>query len=165
MREAADVLGISVEAVRGRIKRGTLGHDKEANGAVYVWLEDEPRRDQTSTGSQPDADRARPDARDELVSEMGERIEDLRRQLDQAEEARRRADTIIMQLTQTNAALAARLPELKAPPAQERPQETESGAEASEGAEPRSDTVGPQTGVQEPKEAPRRSWWVRWFGG
>ncbi len=50
VREAADALGITVEAVRGRIKRGTLGHHKAPDGTVYVWIEG----DQAATGHQPD---------------------------------------------------------------------------------------------------------------
>src|SRR3712207_1464082 len=37
--QAANKLGISVEAVRGRIKRGTLGHEKAEDGTVYVLLD------------------------------------------------------------------------------------------------------------------------------
>ena len=40
--EAADQLGFSVEAVRQRLKRGTLGHTKH-EGRVYVHLDaDQP---------------------------------------------------------------------------------------------------------------------------
>ncbi len=38
VKEAADLLGISPEAVRARIKRGTLYKEKGSDGTVYVWL-------------------------------------------------------------------------------------------------------------------------------
>ncbi len=63
----------------------------------------------------------------ELVDKMQDQIDDLRRRLDQSEEAHRRADTIIMQLTQANAALSARLPEIP-PASHEEPRESPESA-------------------------------------
>src|ERR687896_50251 len=54
-------------------------------------------------------------AEDERIGELKDQIDYLRDQLAQEREARRRADTIIAQLTQANATLAARIPELEAP--------------------------------------------------
>jgi hypothetical protein len=65
---------------------------------------------------------------------------------------------IIAQLTQANAALAQRVPELEAP---HRPED------ASEGMEPRSNTEGPYAAQEQPladEEPPRRSWWRAFFG-
>jgi hypothetical protein len=39
VRWAAEYMGVSVEAVRGRIKRGTLEHEKAPDGTVYVLLD------------------------------------------------------------------------------------------------------------------------------
>jgi len=39
LREAAEVLGLSVDAVRKRVKRETLESEKEADGRVYVFLD------------------------------------------------------------------------------------------------------------------------------
>src|SRR5215208_2617365 len=40
--EAADALGVTVDAVRSRVKRGTIAHEREG-GRVYVLLSaDEP---------------------------------------------------------------------------------------------------------------------------
>ncbi|MBA2712474.1 MAG: type II toxin-antitoxin system VapC family toxin [Rubrobacteraceae bacterium] len=72
-------------------------------------------------------------------------------------EARRRADTIIAQLTQANASLAARVPELEAP--REQPGDSETVEEEPERSQLRSDAPGPQTGTE------RRPWWRRVFGG
>ena len=49
--QATEELGISAEAVRSRVKRGTLQSTKEG-GTVYVLLTTAPTR--------PDHDRARP---------------------------------------------------------------------------------------------------------
>jgi hypothetical protein len=82
-------------------------------------------------------------------------VRSLERRLDEETESRRRADTIIAQLTQANAALAAKVPELQAP--REEPRASETVEEEPERAEPRYATGSPQEGVQ-------RSWWRRWFG-
>src|SRR5215210_6405909 len=42
--EAAEVLGISPEAVRARIHRGTLRKEKAPDGTVYVRLNDDQSR-------------------------------------------------------------------------------------------------------------------------
>src|SRR5215216_211385 len=39
VQEAAEALGITVEAVRARIKRGKLRREKGEDGTVYVWLD------------------------------------------------------------------------------------------------------------------------------
>ncbi len=44
IQEAARRLGISEGAVRKRVTRGTLEHDKEESGRVYVYLDTEGRR-------------------------------------------------------------------------------------------------------------------------
>ncbi len=60
VQEATGALGVTVEAVRGRIKRGKLEAEREKDGSVYVWLDADritTGHDQPTTGSQPDADR------------------------------------------------------------------------------------------------------------
>jgi hypothetical protein len=105
--EASEILGITVEAVRGRIKRGTLEHERDS-GTVYVLLD----ADQPPTGHRPDDDQstaqARPVAHEELADELRSRIHYLERQVEEEREARRRADTLLAQLMQ-------RIPELEAP--------------------------------------------------
>ncbi len=103
--EAAEVLGISAEAVCIRIRRGTIPVEWEG-GTVYVLL-DAPAEGRT-TGDQTDDPI-------ELISELRDRISSLERQMDEERESRRRTDTIIVQLTQANSALTDRLRELEAP--------------------------------------------------
>ncbi len=151
--EAADLLGLTVEAIRGRIKRGTIDHERDGERVFVLVDTDKPPTSHSQSydkpSDQPTDQRPDEDAPTrELVEEMRDRIDDLRSRLDQAEEARRRADTIIVQLTQANASLASRLPEIE--------------------ASPRSGNAGAQEGAQEPGgegETARRPWWVRIFGG
>jgi hypothetical protein len=52
LREAAEILGASVDAVRKRIQRGTLESEK-VDGKVYVWLDDGAPRSDTDIRSYP----------------------------------------------------------------------------------------------------------------
>ncbi len=140
--EAAERLGITKEAVRKRIHRGTLHSDKD-DGTVRVYIP--PSRTPSGTASM---------ARDELVDELRDRVRSLEGRLDEEREARRRADTIIAQLTQANATLAARVPELEA--SQEPPGGPQSAAEEETGR----GTAPPDQHGAEP-----RPWWRRVFGG
>jgi len=149
--EASEVLGVTVEAVRGRIKRGTLEHERDS-GTVYVLLD----ADQPATGQQPAADQPRPDDREGIVGELRDRIQYLERQVEEEREARRRADTILAQLSAANAEQARTIRGIEAP--QEPPEDAETIEEEPERAEPRPDTPGPQEGV-------RRPWWRRIVGG
>ncbi len=146
--DAADALGITVEAVRGRIKRGKLGHVKDG-GTVYVLLSiDQTRPDKTS--HQPDNDRITDQSK--LIEVLEVQVEDLRARLDRADDANRENRRLL-------AAALERIPVLEAP--RDEPHAPETVPETSHGASPRSDTVGAQGGTQQA----RRPWYVRWFGG
>ncbi len=147
--EAADRLGVKEQAIRKRIQRGTIQHDKDEDGRVYVYV-DQPDND---AESEVNGNSTR-DSTDTytLTEALREQIDQLRRDVEDWKEEARRKDTIIMSLTQ-------RIPELEAP--REASQAPQSAPETSEGASPRSDTVEAQEGVQEA----RRPWYVRWFGG
>lgn len=136
--EAADVLGITVEAVRGRIKRGKLENVKD-DGTVYVLLPIDQTR--------PDDDRTSDQSR--LVEVLEGQVEDLRARLDREQEANRENRRIIAGLTQ-------RIPELQAAPgrATEPPS---SPSEPRQGEDSTPTAEGPQTGTQRP-------WWRRIFG-
>lgn len=132
--QAAEILGITVEAVRGRIKRRTLDHERHS-GTVYVLL----HADQMPTGHQPADDQAtdqtRPDEGGDMVGELRGRIRYLERQVEEEREARRRADTILAQLSAANAEQARTIRAIEAP--QEPPEDAETVEEAPERAEPR----------------------------
>jgi hypothetical protein len=146
VQEAAEVLDTSVDAVRMRIRRGTLESEKDPDGRVHVWVNGDSTETKPRLDGEPSA----------LISAKEETIRVLSEQLESEREARRRADTIIAQLTQANAALAARVPELEA--SQEPPEAAEMVEEEPGRTEPSPDFQGAQEGVQRP-------WWRRLFGG
>ncbi len=150
--EAAGALGISAEAVRQRIKRGTVDTQKDAGGTVYVLLDADMTRTNADSTTDMTADQA------DLVETLREQVAYLREQLDQERqtrtEERRRHDTLLAQLMQ-------RIPELEAPAS---PEPRESPTEASEA----SDSTSPpyeQPGQTARPQEERRSWWQRMFGG
>jgi hypothetical protein len=128
VNSAAEELGVSTDAVRKRISRGTLRSDRR-DGTVRVWLDDGG----TEAGREAQVDGGA------LVEVLREQAEYLRGQLAEERESRRRADTIIAQLTQANAALAARVPELEAPQ-EEASEDAETVEEVPEETETRSAT-------------------------
>ena len=68
VQDAAAELGITVEAVRSRLKRGTLKREKGEDGTAYVLVEDRPGGDRT----QPGGDRAS-DGADARARQDGDR--------------------------------------------------------------------------------------------
>jgi hypothetical protein len=138
--EAAEILGISAEAVRGRVRRGTIPVEREG-GTVYVLIEGtESNRtigDQSRTTDDRPSDRT-----DLLIAELQDRVRSL-------EEANRENRRII-------AALTSRIPAIEAPA--ETPEASETVKEEPERAEPRPATGGAEEGTQRP-------WWRRMFGG
>jgi predicted ArsR family transcriptional regulator len=119
--EAAALLGLSEDAVRSRLKRGTLRKDKAKDGTVRVVLgEGQPADRPMNNNDRPTTDQAtgqtgsRGEAQEELVESLIDQLAYMREQLAEEREARRRADTIIAQLTHANATLAQRVPELEA---------------------------------------------------
>jgi hypothetical protein len=141
---AAQRLGITKEAVRKRIHRGTLRSDKDEDGTVHVYI---PPSGTTSSTD-----------RDLLYQQMQSRITYLEAQVEAEREARRRADTIIAQLSQANAALAARVPELEAA----QPSEDASEDAAEEQAIP---AQGQGDASAHAPSSQQRPWWRRMFGG
>jgi excisionase family DNA binding protein len=52
VQEAAEVLGTSVDAVRMRVRRGSLESEKDHDGRVHVWVHD----DSSETKPRPDVE-------------------------------------------------------------------------------------------------------------
>jgi len=152
--EAAEILGISAEAVRGRVRRRTLRVER-VKGKVYVLL-DRPAPDRT-TDDQPRTTTDRPADRTELVEELRDRIRYLERQV---EEANRQAAERDSENRRVILALTSRIPELQAAAAPEPPQDGETVEEEPEGPKPRHASE-----AGEAQEATRRPWWRRVFGG
>jgi len=140
--EAAEALGISGDAVRSRIKRGTLPTVREG-GRVFVVLGDD---DRPIAQAQP----TKHPSEDRLYEEMRARIRYLEEQVEEEREARRRADTLLARLME-------RLPELEAAP---------EARGAPETAAPDTQRGEPRGGATDAERAgERRPWWQRWFGG
>jgi hypothetical protein len=120
LREAADILGVSKEAVRKRVVRGTLLSDMGEDGRRYVYLDvggDEPPTHE----------------RDALISEMRTHTATLLAQLSEERQAHAEARRII-------AGLVERIPAIEPPVSAE---------DASEGVEPRPATEGSQEATRE----------------
>ncbi len=151
VQEAARALGVTVEAIRGRIKRGTLRSTKAEDGNVFVFI---PATDQTNGQTRPADDQPKPDANQpgpdadhtQPIPDQTELVHVLRELLEDERAANRENRRII-------AMLASRVPELE--PAKESPQKPRNGHE----------TVSENAGNGEAQPEPeKRSWWRRLFG-
>ena len=138
--QAADALNISQDAVRKRITRGTIPHDRDESGRVFVYLA--PSETVHKIDQDIQQDTASKTVQDAYIRSLEDQIAFLRGELE-------RKDAILLNLTE-------RIPELEAPSEpRESPQTVE---EEPESAEPRPATGEAQEGVQRP-------WWRRMFGG
>ena len=120
VQEAARRLGVKDDAIRKRIQRGTLEHEKDAeDGRVYVYLdgaEDGSYNGRDGNAAWDVSHAPTKDAAyDALLESLRNQVGYLRSVLEEERDARRRAYTIIARLTQANAALAARVPEPQGP--------------------------------------------------
>jgi hypothetical protein len=150
--QAAEILGVTVEAIRGRIKRGTLKHERHS-GTVYVLLEADQSTNRTRPDTDQTADRLQSDST-ALISAKDETIATLRDQLEAERQAHAEARRLLM------AALERIPPQLEAPSEARESPETVEGT--PDRAEPRPATGGTQEGTQ---RSTGRSLWRRIFGG
>jgi hypothetical protein len=145
MTEAAELLGMSRDAVRMRVRRGSLASEKGEDGRVYVFLEPDQERDHPQAEDETSSSRLEEPLIEELRDQVGYLREQLRREQDAHAEARR----II-------AALTARIPEIEAP---SEPREAPTEATEQPGR------VGPQTPLESAQAGSQRApWWRRIFG-
>jgi hypothetical protein len=152
--DAAQLMGLSAEAVRMRIKRGTLPSEK-IEGTVYVILDKDQTRsneapitnqttDQTRSNEDPTTNQTTDQTA--LVEVLNDHVAYLRGQLDQEREANRENRRIIAGLVQ-------RVPELEA--AQE-PRDSSLSA---------SEEGGIANDVHPEQQEKPRSWLYRFFFG
>ena len=157
VHEAAGAMGISAEAVRQRIKRGTLETKKDPNGTVRVLLDADRTRNDARTDGDRTTDRTADQALitahlDHLEQEVAFlRAELQRREQDHREESRRKDHLL--------AAALERVPQLEAPASPAPRESPETVVEDAEGSEHRPATGGVQDGSER-----RSSWWRRFFG-
>src|SRR5829696_9568888 len=136
--EAADALDVSQDAVRKRIARGTIPHDRDESGRVHVYLP--PSETVHETDQDTVQDGAAKTVQDIYIRSLEDQIAFLRRELE-------RKDTILLNLTN-------RIPQLEAPAdAQESPETVD---EQQGSGQLRPDAADAQ-------ESARRPWWRRWF--
>jgi hypothetical protein len=138
VHEAAERLGTTVDAIRKRVQRDSIVHEKDTDGRVWILLDTDRTRhdnDRDTTGLRQDSE---PEA---LISAKDETIAVLREQLQAERQAHSEARRLL-------AAALERIPAIEAP---------ERAAQEPEGEEPRPDTPGAQEDVERP-------WWRRMFG-
>ena len=157
IRDAARVLDLTEEAVRQRVKRGTLDSIK-VGGSLFVLLDTDTSSDRLGSRERPVTDETSdtlsrsPNDTSRLVENLEDEVANLRRQLDQANERDRENRRII-------AALTTRIPEL--PLMREHddpPDESGSPILPSEGEGSKADS-------DEREPSQRRSWLYRFFVG
>src|SRR5215212_877524 len=102
--EAARALGISESAVRKRVKRGKLEHERTPDGRLLVYLNSAAT---SATGRERVLDESHDAKTERYVRGLEDRVEHLRNELDQEREANRQNKLII-------AALEERIAELEA---------------------------------------------------
>ena len=139
IQEAARRLGISEGAVRKRVTRKSLRHDKDDDGRVYVYLDAGGRR-----GVDGGQDEGVDPNSNALISRLEDEVAFLRDQV-------RRQQEIIAQQAVT-------MRQLTEAPSEGPTEAPETVEEAPDRAEPRPATGGTQEGA-------RRPWWRRVFGG
>jgi hypothetical protein len=134
---AANALGITESAVRKRVKRGQLEHDKEEDGRVYVYL------DTRSGSSGPAPDGAPESSYPLLVARLENENEFLRRELERRSEEAAEFRRIIAGLTQ-------RIPAIESPP------EPPGSPQAASGG------PGSAQGRPDRESETSRRWWEFW---
>jgi hypothetical protein len=151
--EAAQVLGVTRDAIHKRISRGSIEYEKGEDGRFYVYV------DTSTLGLDTSVDESKDESKVEylerLIEDQRDQIAYLRSELARRAETHieesRRKDSIIAALTQ-------RIPELEAPAAPEPRESPTEAADEQQGRGPVPDTTGPQSGTSRP-------WWRRVFGG
>jgi hypothetical protein len=150
IQDAARALGVSEGAVRKRVKRDTLPHDKDENGRVYVYLD---------AGVDEGVDEGVHSYSSALISQLRDEVAYLR------EESRRKDEIIMQQAMSVRQLTAGTRSHEEAPESPESPgpsdtppdrgEEPESPTDEQQGRGPIPDAGGPQ-------EATERRWWEFW---
>ncbi len=92
--EAAERLGVKEQAIRKRIARGTLPHDKEPDGRVYVYIDTEVDDEVQGSATRDDTHL------EALVDGLQEQVRFLREEL-------ARKDALMLNMTETMCQLTA----------------------------------------------------------
>jgi hypothetical protein len=146
--EAAEVMGLTVDAIRKRISRDTIPHKRDEDGRVWVLLD----ADQDAASKVQDTDQPQSDS-SALISAKDETIATLREQLEAERQAHAEARRLLLEAL-------TKIPAAREAPS-ETPQAAETVTETPEGAEDRSHAPGAHSEA----EGVQRPWWRRVFGG
>jgi hypothetical protein len=145
LRTAAELLGISSDAVRKRAKRGTIPYETGVDGKLYVWV------DEASPGETDDY----PD--EPTDRDQGDLVAELRGQVDYLQGIIGTRDRELSEMRRLLAGALERIPEIEAP--RDSPPEPRGAPEtASE------DVGGTETPADDTGEPRRSSWWRRILG-
>src|SRR5215211_953026 len=100
--EAAKKLEVTQEAIRARIRRGTIEHDKDESGKTHVYLTEVEARNQQEDKAVVNG------VVNDYITSLKSEIESLKEDREVWQEEAKRKDHIIMALTN-------RIPEIEAP--------------------------------------------------
>lgn len=149
--EASRRLGLTPDAVRKRLSRGTLHYDRDQDGLIHVYIpSSDTDQDAANTEQEYDQDAGQDSGQELYVRSLEDQIRFLRQELE-------RKDAILLRL-------AERVPEIEAaasPQQSERP--SESVAADSGGIHTPTDESAPYTSSQRPQNtiAGRLVRWVK----
>jgi hypothetical protein len=153
--EAADRLGVTRDAIRKRIKRGSIEWETGLGDEVFVYVDASATAEDTSaTDGDMSEDASRHDAHDALVESLREQVEYLRGEVVVWQDEARRKDHLL-------AAALERIPALEPPPDTPNPntppEATGESLSHSEG------NGGSSTAAGDPEQQ-KPSWWRRFLG-
>jgi predicted DNA-binding protein YlxM (UPF0122 family) len=163
--EAAEVLGVTRDAIHKRIKRGSLEYEKGEDGRLYVYVDTSTSELDESVAESKDESKV--EVLERLIESQQDRIAFLEQELERRGDETTRLHQIVAGLTQANAQLSSRVPELETPRAprespegeagpgstEEAPPDVPEGADASK-ERPQADTSGGTGEVQEDPQRP-----------
>jgi hypothetical protein len=138
--QAARALGVTESGVRKRVSRGTLPHERDDNGTVWVFVDPLQTVSGTPLDSQAD------EVRDSVLDALHDQVATLKDQVRYLQAEGERKDAILMTMAQ-------RIPELEAAP------------EPRESPHTPSEQQGNGTAYPENGRAEKPSWWRRVFLG
>jgi hypothetical protein len=142
--EAARELGTTVDALRKRVQRRTIEHERDDEGHVWILLDTvRPRQDTGQDTGRPQSER------DELISELRAHNATLREQLEAERQGHAEARRLLLRALE------------RIPPAIEAPESPEPRPATDAPPEPSAEAQG---ATDRPDSEAPRSWWRRMFG-
>jgi predicted DNA-binding protein YlxM (UPF0122 family) len=118
--EAAEVLGVTRDAIHKRIKKGSLEYEKGEDGRLYVYV------DTSTSGLDKSVDESKDEVLERLIESQQDRIAFLEQELERRGDETTRLHQIVAGLSQATTQLASRVSELDAP---REPRESPKGEE------------------------------------